>query len=348
MVILSLRSSSANQYDTCPHAYYLQYVLGFRTPSNKKASLGNVVHKGLELLAGKKLCEQNKEYVFEEEGIETMIKAQKPIPFLLTDNRIVAASVNPKNAIDYAFTYYGIIDAQKDWTAKDLTLCHTWMDMALEFKGGIFNPEKRTIISPEKKFEFEIDEVWSKYDFNLKNGLQLQGKLKLHGTIDLITKIDDHTYEIIDWKTGSCVDWKTKGFPRKEYGKFTKDPQLLLYYYAARRIFPEIKNIIFTIFYVRDGGPTTLGFDDYDYLLAEKMIKKKFEAIKEDLTADLRIGDWCNFCWFKKNKYKDSGQNYCRFFKQQKERYGLDHTLIEHGKLDNLGKYGSGGGKKDG
>ena len=45
----------------CEQQYFLEYVLGYRSPSNKKADKGTIVHKVLEILAGIKLSQQNKE-----------------------------------------------------------------------------------------------------------------------------------------------------------------------------------------------------------------------------------------------------------------------------------------------
>ena len=44
----------------CEQQYYLEYVLGWRGPSNKKADKGTIVHKVLELLAMIKKAEQDK------------------------------------------------------------------------------------------------------------------------------------------------------------------------------------------------------------------------------------------------------------------------------------------------
>ena len=45
----------------CEQQYFIEYNLGIRSPSNKKADKGTIVHKVLEILAGIKLTEQNKE-----------------------------------------------------------------------------------------------------------------------------------------------------------------------------------------------------------------------------------------------------------------------------------------------
>ena len=54
MIITYLRSSSYSQWDMCPFAYYMQYTLGWRTPSGKAADIGSISHKAMEFLAQQK------------------------------------------------------------------------------------------------------------------------------------------------------------------------------------------------------------------------------------------------------------------------------------------------------
>ena len=52
MIVTYIRSSSYNNYDFCQMQYFLTYVLGHRSDSNKKADMGTMVHKVMEILAG--------------------------------------------------------------------------------------------------------------------------------------------------------------------------------------------------------------------------------------------------------------------------------------------------------
>ena len=70
----------------------------------------------------------------------------------------------------------------------------------------------------------------------------VQGQLAIKGTIDLVTKINDDTIEVVDWKTGRRMDWATGEV--KDYKKLESDPQLLLYYYAISKLYPEFPNRI--------------------------------------------------------------------------------------------------------
>ena len=86
----------------------------------------------------------------------------------------------------------------------------------------------------------------------------------MKGTIDLITKPSEDTLEIIDWKTGRRLDWATG--QEKTQEKLETDPQLMIYFYAAKKLYPEIKNCIVTIFFINDGGPFSVSFNKMIYL----------------------------------------------------------------------------------
>ena len=60
MLITYVRSSSYNNWSYCEMQYFLTYVLGYPSASNKKAEMGTMVHKVMEVLAGLKKYEQDK------------------------------------------------------------------------------------------------------------------------------------------------------------------------------------------------------------------------------------------------------------------------------------------------
>ena len=52
MLVTYIRSSSYNNYDYCEMQYFITYNLGHQSTSGKKAQLGTVVHKVMEVLGG--------------------------------------------------------------------------------------------------------------------------------------------------------------------------------------------------------------------------------------------------------------------------------------------------------
>ena len=59
MIVTYIRSSSYNNYDYCQMQYFITYVLGHRSISGKKAQLGTMVHKVMEILASCKKKHQD-------------------------------------------------------------------------------------------------------------------------------------------------------------------------------------------------------------------------------------------------------------------------------------------------
>ena len=59
MIVTYIRSSSYNNYDFCQMQYFLTYVLGWGSDSGKKAEMGTMAHKVMEVLAGLKKFQQD-------------------------------------------------------------------------------------------------------------------------------------------------------------------------------------------------------------------------------------------------------------------------------------------------
>lgn len=70
-----------------------------------------------------------------------------------------------------------------------------WIDRALSYNNGQFDPRKSTIVDAEIGFDIEIYQPWAMYDYD-----GLKGFLALKGTIDQVNKINENTYEIVDYK----------------------------------------------------------------------------------------------------------------------------------------------------
>ena len=67
--IVYFRSSSFNCHRMCPMQYYMEYGLGWRGTSGKKADKGTIVHKVLELTALCKKALQDGDKVFKDHEI---------------------------------------------------------------------------------------------------------------------------------------------------------------------------------------------------------------------------------------------------------------------------------------
>jgi hypothetical protein len=167
----------------CEQQYFIEYVLGWRGPSNQKADKGTIVHKVLEILAFIKHGLQNDQTI-------------------ITDDIVGDINIHKYDLIkifDQVYHHYITHSPHHIWKEKDKKDCLAWVNKTIEFNNGMFDPRNRTIVCPEQHFDFIIDKPWAKYSYDTPDG-KLEGQLALKGTIDLITKVDDNFLEIIDWK----------------------------------------------------------------------------------------------------------------------------------------------------
>ena len=313
----------------CEQQYFIEYVLGWRGPSGQKADKGTIVHKVLEILAVIKQGTQN-----QLDSIEDDILGQ-----------ISTTEYSLENIIEKVYNHYSLGNSHHKWTPKDYKDCHAWVYKAIEFNNGMFDPRNRNILCPEQRFDFEIKKPWAKYSYNLDDGQVLEGNLGMKGTIDLITLVNDDTIEIIDWKTGRRLDWATG--EEKTQEKLEQDPQLRIYHYAIKHLYPHIKHIIFSIYFINDGGPFTICFDDNDIGPTEDMLRQKFNTIKKAKRPKLHKSWLCSkLCHFGKTTFentciepiveyrdnqtckKGSTMTKCEQIKHDIDLYGIDQSMV--------------------
>jgi hypothetical protein len=324
----------------CSWKFALNYVLGLREKPNHKAELGNMVHKALELLAHRRVCEQEGRAWFEEPEIGLAFRA---------DRMTVEA------AADFGFEHYKKKnESQHNWTESFREQVHHLTRHTVEFNDGMFSPLKRKVIAPEQYFDLPINEPWAYYDFKDPfTGNRIKGQLAIKGTVDLLTEGLTDVLEYLDWKTGARKNWATGDV--KTYVKLRNDSQLLLYFYALSRLYPQYRYIFTTIFFCRDGGPYTLHFSrEEDIPRALDMLKTNFEAIK-NTQRPARIWDdpeerrrvCFSFCSYGKTKHPQSGKTLCTHYYQELQQLGMDRLMVKHGVAGAFGQYGSGGGSSN-
>jgi ATP-dependent helicase/DNAse subunit B len=272
----------------CEQQYFIEYVLGIRGPSNKKADKGTICHKILEILAFIKQNQQNDTKEFNDDII----------------GKINIDDYDLNKITDQVYNYYTKQFNHHEWTDKDLKDCGDWVNKAVSLNNGMFDPRNRHILCPEQHFDILIEKPWSKYSYDTGEGL-LEGYLGLKGTIDLITKVDDNTIEVIDWKTGRRLDWATG--KEKTHEKLQTDPQLMIYHYAISKLFPQYDYIILTIYFINDGGPYSIVLGREDLERTETMLKNKFDIIKKTKKPRLHKSWMCSkLCHFGKTTFETS------------------------------------------
>lgn len=289
MIITYFRSSSYNAHNMCPQQYFIEYNLGWRGLSGQKADKGTIVHKVLEILAFIKMYQQDEKEIYEDD---------------------IAGNINVNNydlskIKSIVYDYYVKNTPHHKWYPRDERDCSNWVDKAITFNGGMFDPRNRKILYPEQHFDFEIKKPWAKFDYETKDEGNLSGYLSLKGTVDLITTVNDDTIEMIDWKTGRRLDWATG--EEKTQEKLERDPQLKIYHYAIRHLYPNIKNVIFSIYFINDGGPFSICFEDSELADTENMIRNKFNEIRRTQNPELKKSWKCNkLCHFGKTTFEET------------------------------------------
>lgn len=323
MLVTYLRSSSYNNYDYCQMQYFITYVLGHRSLSGKKAQLGTVVHKVMEVLAActKKLQENpDKKSLYINDDAVGKVNFT---PRSLYTKKFVS------RVLDMSYAHY-TENCHHDYRPADFKFCVTQVDTALEYNDGQFDPRKRNIVDTEPQFDIAIDEPWAKFDYTMPNGEKVEGQLAIKGTIDLVTQVDDGIIEVVDWKTGRRLNWATG--EEKTYEKLLEDPQLLLYNYAISKLYPQYEQAIMTIFYIRDGGPFSMCFDQSDQEKFLGMLEKRFKQIQRNdfpiPCSRNRTSFKCTkLCHFYKNNWPGTNVSMCEYVEDHLKALGHDETV---------------------
>ena len=319
MLITYIRSSSYNNYEFCQMQYFMTYVLGLPSTSGKAAERGTMVHKVMEVLANLKLFQQeNPRRKFLETTDDVLKKVRLKKDRLMEKDFV-------EELLDLSYAGYRK-DSPHKWAPADRKEISRLTWLGLDHNNGQFDPRLRQILNPEPHFDIEIKEDWAKYEYEV-DGKKLTGNLAIKGTIDLVMAIDDNTIEVLDWKTGARKNWATG--EKKTYDKLCEDPQLLLYYYAISKLYPDYENVIMSIFFVKDGGPFSMCWDDSDKAKFLGMLKNRFLQIKRNTKPRPISYDRSNFkctrlCHYCKNKWQGSDKNMCQYVEDYIDTHGID------------------------
>lgn len=323
MIVTYIRSSSYNNYSYCQMQYFITYVLGHQPTSGKKAELGTIVHKTMETLARLKKYQQDNpkktKLTINDDALgEVSIKKSE----LMTTGLV-------NDLLHQSFKFYTAA-SQHGFTKADNENCLQLVWDTLKYNDGQFDPRQRKIIAAEPHFDIPIEEDWAKYQYTFPNGKVINGQLAIKGTIDLVTESSDGVIEVVDWKTGKRLDWATG--EEKTYEKLCSDPQLLLYNYAISKLFPQYKQAIMSIFFIKDGGPFSMCFDAEDHDKFLKMLKSKFEEIKSNndpkpLSQSRDSWKCTKLCHYHKNNWPNTDKNMCIYIEEHLKTHGLEETV---------------------
>jgi len=329
MLVTYVRSSSYNNYEFCEMQYFITYVLGHQSDSGKKAELGTMIHKVMELLSALKKYQQDKPKV---KWLRTNDDAVG-IVRILKDSLLTKKCV--EELADMSYASYTEASNHR-WTKADRKAMSEVTWLMLDHNDGQFDPRFRNIYETEPHFDIPIEEEWAKFEHIDSDGKTIKGQLAIKGTIDLVTLLDEDTIEVIDWKTGRRLNWAT--MEEKDYAKLRDDPQLLLYFYAMSKLYPGFKNRIMSIFFCKDPDgkidpkPFSMFFDSSDEIRFLGMLKDRVEEIRQNNSPKLldksrkhfKCKSLCHFC---KNKWEGSDENMCIYIEKHLKEHGMQETI---------------------
>ena len=267
--------------------------------------MGTMAHKVMEILASLKKFQQDnsrKKYLAIEDDKCGKIRIKKEE--LYTDEFV-------DDMTELAIKKYAEGSKHKFYRG-DRKIVRETVQTFLTHSDGLFDPRKRNIYHPEAQFDIPIEEDWAKFEYQI-NGETVKGQLAIKGTIDLTTLVDEDTIEVVDWKTGRRMDWATGEV--KDYEKLEDDAQLLLYFYAISKVYPQFKYRIMSIFFYKDKEgkvdptPFSICLDKSDEARFLEKLKKRFQEIQQNISPKpidhTRTNFKCKYlCHFCKNNFE--------------------------------------------
>ena len=318
MITTYLRSSSINAHEMCEQSYFLSYVLGLESNPNKKTEQGTICHKVFECLA-----------------LESAAIGRGDTTYIDDNLGQFDVGTEPERLLNLAYDYY-TEKSVNEFEETHREECLEWVKKALAYNDGEVDPRNRKIVAAETHFDFEIDRDWANYKFNYE-GKELEGKLAIKGTIDLVTEVNENTLEVIDWKTGARKNWGTGEI--KTYKKLQDDIQLRMYHYALSKLYPQYKTILVSIYFINPfyhretktnvpAGLFTIAFSKHDLKTFEDRLRVKFQQIRESQRPHLNTSWKCkSFCHFGKTKYPGSNLTICEYIRRKTESLGIESTV---------------------
>ena len=271
--------SAISTFKGCETDYFCNYIL--RLPQRQKSStmIGTGVHKVLECVCGLQKQEQ--------EG--------KKRPMIKDDYAGNVYKTTPLEKIcDRVYNKMVELTPKVQWKPADKKKYLKLVDIGMKSKNS---PYQYKITDVEKYFRIELKD----YDWaHLGDGKYLC----ISGVIDVLYIDNQDRYCVLDYKTGKPkYDWNSGKV--MEYSDFMKNMQLCMYYFALRKLMPDVEPVI-KLWYLQSDEVITLYFDDTLFEYVEKFIRNSYEKIKS-MKKPRQNRSWkCSkFCCWGKQKFSD-------------------------------------------
>lgn len=337
--------SSMGSWSSCQLKWYFSYILNMRDEPNKKALMGNIVHSVAEVLGLIKIEIQNgkqegvvnteeiKDVLWDEvsflypsilnkEEVDLINKSRINKQTYISDCNLSIGTIRlgrdfVNSLITKSWDYYTRKYNTIDWTKSDNRDVINWTWMLLEE----LDIRKLNIIGCEVPFDLPIEHP----DCLLDDGSYIRVK----GFIDLIHQPSSEVLEILDFKTGRRQDFNSG--EEKTLASLSKDLQLCLYKYIAKKLYPEYQYFIPSIQFIRDGGLLTPDIDDNSDEIITKTIHEHIQELKNATELSVLSEDRTDFrckylCSHSKLNTFDSNKCNCEVIKNSVRSVGIEET----------------------
>jgi hypothetical protein len=244
MKIESISASGYNSFEWCQFQYYLKYILNMPDEFSPSGILGSCCHRIFEILSRIKVSGKPRHSRYSD--LEYLWK--------LSEAKYAKESGEiwqkiPQKKIDEMKVAYLEFTTKSD-----------------------YSPIVAPTIDVEKYFNLDLHgDEWKCDD----------KQFKVKGFIDRVDKINDTTIEIIDYKSGSSLNYESAKRQRKDPDSLKAEIQPRMYHMAARTLYPAFKNVLVTFIYFRDQHIVSIPFSDKDIKETKNKLYKSFLTIDQ-------------------------------------------------------------------
>lgn len=302
MLFSHATASRIKTYKQCEFRYFLEYVIEYPPSrgSNIYSAKGSAFHEALEYWTNAILGKDEKAEIDYE---KTLMDCYRESRLWEMDQRMPDKKGKPRG-----FPHPVEKTCEScPWATKD-NRCKI-ADMAIDAVDGCPRPNfeddlaliektlKRTDFDPlaltepgpfddpdDFKPQFVKKVIAAEYPFDDE-----LGGVRVRGVIDLLVEDDEDTIEVIDYKTGKSMS----------YDKAFNDAQVRIYAAIVRKLFPQYKNVLVTLYYVRTNPVTVpLGPED-DELTIKSLQRRQAEILDNENPGQVRptkYGFPCDWC----------------------------------------------------
>lgn len=292
-----LSSSYYNNYSDCAWKFFLISCCFEQDVAGASALLGTISHKVLELLARLSIIKHRKDSKY----WDYQYLWQICFNHFFNKKPEIAQKIEPSKIKKVVLGLKELVE-------------------------GEYSPISENVIHSEREFIVSMEGK----RFKLESGSQFV----IRGTIDRIDKTHDPKIIIIhDYKSGQATVFPSKEPITPDY-LTNESIQPAMYFYAAMKMFPHIKEVIVLFHYFSEKITIPAIFTEKDLPRIEDKIYQRFNTIKNDNDTKRNISWRCkSLCHF------GPKTGICENAWKEKEQFGQDFVEKKYQILNEKSRY---------